>query len=54
MTVDEVAEFLRVPRGWVYERTRKREIPMRKIGRFCRIPRDELLAWVDNGGAAEA
>ena len=47
LTVEEVAEYLRVPRSWVYERTRCRAIPIRKLGRHVRIPRDELLAWIE-------
>ena len=54
LTVEEVAEYLRVPKTWVYERTRTRAIPVRKIGRHVRIPRDELLAWVEREGTLQA
>ncbi len=47
LTVEETADLLRVPCSWVYERTRVGAIPMRKIGRLVRIPRDELLTWID-------
>jgi excisionase family DNA binding protein len=50
LTVQEVAEYLRVPESWVYERTRRRAIPVRKLGRLVRIPRQELLAWVERQG----
>ena len=51
LTVAELAHFLKVPKSWVYERTRIRAIPVRKIGRHLRIPRDEFLAWVDKEGS---
>ena len=47
LTVEEAAEYLRVPPGWVYERTRRRTIPLRKLGRHVRIPRKEFLDWID-------
>jgi len=47
MTVEEVAQYLRVPLSWVYERTRTQTIPFHRIGkRFIRIDKDELLAWI--------
>ena len=48
LTVQEAAEYLRVPISWVYERTRTRAIPIRKLGRHVRIPRSELLAWIND------
>jgi excisionase family DNA binding protein len=47
LTVQEAADYLRVPQSWVYERTRTGAIPVRKIGHLVRIPRAELLSWVD-------
>lgn len=52
LTVEETAQYLRVPVSWVYERTRRRAMPMRKLGRHVRIPRQELLAWIDRHGTA--
>ena len=52
LTVEEAAALLKVPKSWVYERTRTGALPMRRLGaRHIRIPRDELLAWVDEGTA---
>jgi len=47
LTVGEVAKYLKVPVSWVYERTRTRELPVRKLGRHVRIPKSELIDWVD-------
>ena len=50
LTVSEAAEILRVPVGWVYRRTRTQGIPVRKLGRHCRIPRAELMEWIERNG----
>jgi len=44
-TPQEVADILRVPIKWVYERTRLGQIPVRKFGGHIRIPVDEFEAW---------
>jgi excisionase family DNA binding protein len=53
LTVSEAADYLKVPVSWIYERTRTRSIPVRKIGRHCRIPKDELIAWIDRESPAQ-
>ena len=50
LTVHEVAELLRVPVSWVYERTRRRGIerlPHLKIGKYLRFRREDVLGWID-------
>ena len=50
LTVREVAEFLRVPVSWVYERTRRRgaeRLPHLKIGKYLRFRREDVLGWID-------
>ena len=40
LTVKELAEWLKVPRSWVYERTRRRgrdQLPHIKIGKYVRF-----------------
>ena len=51
LTPKEVASILKVPISWVYERTRNRTIPVRKLGRHVRIPRTELEEWIEREGA---
>jgi excisionase family DNA binding protein len=49
LTVQEVANLLRVPVSWVYGRTRKRSIerlPGYRLGKYWRFREDEILAWV--------
>ena len=48
LTVDEAAQVLKVPKSWIYARTRTGEIPVRKLGRHVRIPADQLAEWVES------
>ena len=60
LTIEEVAEFLRVPRSWVYERTRRRaqdRIPGFRLGKYWRFRETDIRAWVERqrvGGRAHA
>jgi excisionase family DNA binding protein len=47
LTVQEAAELLRVPVGWLYERTRTNSVPHVKLGKYLRFDRDELNAWLE-------
>jgi excisionase family DNA binding protein len=46
LTLDEVVTWLRVPRSWVYERTRKGQIPHVRLGKYLRFPRQALAEWL--------
>ncbi|MGC9455789.1 MAG: helix-turn-helix domain-containing protein [Phycisphaerae bacterium] len=52
MTVEEVAEFLRVRPSTVYDWAKDGKIPASKVGRLWRFHRDEIDEWVRNGGAS--
>jgi excisionase family DNA binding protein len=47
MTVDEVANFLRISRGMVYNLTKSEDFPTVRIGKTLRIRRDKLVEWLD-------
>lgn len=47
LTPQEAAEFLKVPVSFIYDRTRQNAIPVRRIGKYVRIPRAELESWVN-------
>jgi excisionase family DNA binding protein len=47
LTVDEAAKRLGVTRGWIYERTRRKAIPHRKLGKFVRFTEEDLQAIAD-------
>lgn len=50
LTVEEVAEVLKVPVSWVYERTRLRGInrlPGFRLGKYWRFSEAEVFAWLE-------
>jgi excisionase family DNA binding protein len=47
MTVNEAAAFLRVRASWIYSRTRGGDFPVVKLGGHIRVPRRELIEWVN-------
>ena len=50
LTVQEVADRLRVPLSWVYDRTRSNDIPGQvKIGKYVRIRESELESYIKHG-----
>ena len=46
LTVMEVAALLRIGRSMAYDMARLGEIPVLKVGRVVRIPRDAFLSWL--------
>jgi len=60
LTVEEVAELLKVPVSWVYDRTRSRSvnrIPGFRLGKYWRFQEAEVLTWLErqrSGGRANA
>ena len=50
LSVEEVAELLRVPVSWVYEHTRARvsnRIPGFRLGKYWRFRTTDVLAWIE-------
>ena len=56
LTVDELAESLKVPKSWVYSRSRESgqdAMPMIKVGKYCRFVLDDVLDWLKSQNEAE-
>lgn len=49
LTVEEVAALLKVPKTWVYERTRRtrRRLPHIKLGKYLRFEEAAVLEFID-------
>lgn len=50
LTVNEVAEMLRVPASWVYGHTRRRatnRIPGFRLGKYWRFREADVNAWIE-------
>lgn len=48
-TIDEMAAILKVPKSWLYARTRQKgddTIPMLRVGRYIRFEEDKIFAWI--------
>ncbi|MEW6440731.1 MAG: helix-turn-helix domain-containing protein [bacterium] len=43
LTPEELARELRVPKSWVYSRTRTNAIPVLRFGKYCRFRLTEVL-----------
>jgi len=50
MTVEDVAEYLRVKTSTVYEWAKDGKLPGAKVGRLWRFQREQIEDWVRNGG----
>lgn len=51
LTVSEMAEFLRVPRSWIYARTKQKgpnSIPRVQCGKYIRFHVTEVLEWLQS------
>jgi excisionase family DNA binding protein len=49
LTIDELAKELKVPKSWIYARTRitgANSIPKLKVGKYLRFNLEEVLAWI--------
>lgn len=49
LTINELANILKVPKGWIYQRTRERSpsgLPFFKIGKYLRFSLSDVQAWL--------
>lgn len=53
LSVDEVADYLGVSRDTIYNWIAVRGMPGRKVGRFWKLKKDAVDAWVESGGSEE-
>ena len=48
LTVEEVAEYLRIPKSSVYKLAQEKRIPCQKVGRHWRFHRETIDRWLGN------
>ncbi len=46
MTVEEIAEYLRIPKSSVYKLAQEARIPCQKVGRHWRFHRETINEWL--------
>ena len=54
LTVDELAENLKVPKSWIYSRTREtgpNAMPKIKVGKYRRFVLEEVMGWLKEQNA---
>lgn len=50
LTIDEMANTLKVPKSWLYSRTRETgagSIPRIRVGKYIRFIKDDVMAWLN-------
>ena len=47
MTLDEVVEYLRIPRSTLYKLAQEGRIPCQKVGRHWRFLKSALDKWIE-------
>ena len=56
LTVAELAEYLKVPKSWIYSRSRETgpsAMPKIKVGKYVRFELDKVLAWLKEQSESE-
>jgi excisionase family DNA binding protein len=48
LTVDEISEYLKIPRSTIYKLVREGKIPAQKIGRHWRFRKEAIDHWLEN------
>jgi excisionase family DNA binding protein len=51
LTINEMAEKLKVPLSWIYSRTRitgPGSFPMIKVGKYLRFVEADVIEWLNN------
>ncbi len=46
LTVDEAAEYLRIPKSSLYKLAQEGKIPSQKVGRHWRFHKEDLNDWL--------
>ena len=49
MTIEEVIEYLRIPRSSLYKLAQAGRIPCQKVGRHWRFHKEALDRWLEQG-----
>jgi excisionase family DNA binding protein len=47
LTIDELAEYLKIPKSTLYKLTQEGKIPGQKIGRHWRFSKDAIDKWLE-------
>ena len=48
LTVDELSDYLKIPKSTIYKLVREGKIPAQKIGRHWRFRKEAIDHWLEN------
>ena len=48
LTVDEISDYLKIPKSTIYKLVREGKIPAQKIGRHWRFRKEAIDRWLEN------
>ena len=48
MTIEEIADYLRIPKSTVYKLAQEGKIPCQKVGRHWRFRKNTINEWLDS------
>ncbi len=51
LTVDEAAEYLRIPKSSLYKLAQEGKVPCQKVGRHWRFHRESIDLWLARGAS---
>jgi excisionase family DNA binding protein len=51
LDLDQLEQYLRVPKSTLYRLAQQRRIPGHKVGRAWRFDREEVDEWIKSGGS---
>ncbi len=46
--IDELADYLKIPKSTLYKLVREGKIPAQKVGRHWRFHKDAIIRWLGN------
>ena len=46
-TVEQLSDYLKIPKSCLYQKVMRREIPFYRIGRLLRFKRSDIDQWLD-------
>jgi len=47
LTTDELAEYLKVKKQWIYDQVHNKRIPFLKVSKFTRFRKSEIDKWLE-------
>jgi excisionase family DNA binding protein len=51
--IKELAKKLNVPVSWLYSRTRTKDIPFYRVGKYVRFSESEVWEWLEKQNESE-